>query len=444
MADVRYSVTLKSKPVAEGIRWMVYIRPKPPTGKALIPIPGLTKPSDRPAAEAIADNYRKALRAGLTAPKPETADEWYERFATSREGKVSTVSQDRAQWKKHVSPILGKVAMRAVDADHVEAVRDYLNGQIDAWEEAGRARGTGIAFATAGNVWSILTTAMKHASTRKGERSFRVREADGNPCEGMPPPRRGRAKRRHWCRSAWLDAALACPDNDAGLKEAVAIGVGLHLRPGEQRELRVRDLDLAAGEVRVHRAYDETEKRVKDTKTEEGVRTVSIPAWLLPTLKRIAETRGPNELLSPWLSRVSQGDRAEAFRAFVRRGGAAPSFIFEDTETHERLDFRSVRDTGITLRFLAGDRAEVIQREAGHRHMATTLAYAKEVSNKGDRYGSPFLAVEVAAGSEPVCPVPCEPPVTEEDNSSDSLGKLAPTVGLEPTTRRLTAACSTN
>lgn len=86
--------------------------------------------------------------------------------------------------------------MKAITADDVEAVRDYLNEQIDAWEAAGKVRGTGLAFATAANVWAILTLAMKHASTREGHRDLRAREAEGNPCTDVPPPRRGAAKRR--------------------------------------------------------------------------------------------------------------------------------------------------------------------------------------------------------------------------------------------------------
>lgn len=68
----------------------------------------------------------------------------------------------------------------------------------------------------------------------------------------------------------------------------------------------------------------------------------------------------------------------------------APEFFLE-TATHLPIDFRSIRDSGITWRFLAGERAEVVQREAGHEHIATTLGYAKEVQDRRGRYGSPFL-----------------------------------------------------
>jgi integrase len=289
-------------------------------------------------------------------------------------------------------------------------------------------------------VCAILTTAMKHASTRKGARQLRVREAEGNPCEGVPPPRRGGTKRRHWCRSAWLNAALASPKNDRAIKEAVAIGIGLHLRPGELHELRVRDLDLDAGEVRVHRSFGEGEKKVKKTKTDEGVRTVTIPAWLLPLLKRSAEERAAGDHLAPWIAATPEDERAEAFRTFLRNGGAAPEHIFKDSETHEKIDFRSVRDTGVTLRFLAGERAEVVQREAGHKHPATTLGYAKEVANKGGRYGSASLTLPPelggptpGGGASALCALAAED-VNGVNRNPVFPDRLVARVGFEPTT----------
>lgn len=155
-----------------------------------------------------------------------------------------------------------------------------------------------MSFSTAANVWSILTCAMKHAHTRKGAKALRVSDG-GSPCDGVRPPRRGRGKRRHWCRSAWLNAALASPENSDAIKEAVAVGVGLHLRPGEQHELRVSDLDFEAGEARIRRAFKAHDKSVGETKTDEGVRTVTIPDWLLPMLVRIARERAPSERVTP-------------------------------------------------------------------------------------------------------------------------------------------------
>lgn len=72
-----------------------------------------------------------------------------------------------------------------------------------------------------------------------------------------------------------------------------------------------------------------------------------------------------------------------------RLGVDAPGF-FVETATHLVIEFRGVRDSGITWRFLAGHRADGVQREAGDEDIATTLGYAKEVEDRRRRYGAPF------------------------------------------------------
>jgi hypothetical protein len=98
-------------------------------------------------------------------------------------------------------------------------------------------------------------------------------------------------------------------------------------------------------------------------------------------------------LLAPVVSKTSEHDRPEIFRAMLKTAGVTRAELFVDTLTHEAIDFRSTRDTGITWRFLTGERAEVVQREAGHRQLSQTLRYAKEVQNRGGRFGEPFAAL---------------------------------------------------
>ena len=48
--------------------------------------------------------------------------------------------------------------------------------------------------------------------------------------------------------------------------------------------------------------------------------------------------------------------------------------------------------SGRKRRFLAGERAEVVQREAGHEHISTTLGYPKEVQDRRGAMESRSLA----------------------------------------------------
>ena len=321
----------------------------------------------------------------------ETCDAWFQRFSKYRRSEVESVDKDASRWKVHISPHIGPKPIASVTADDIENIRDEIKRQVLAYRAADSMRGPGrMAPKTGQNVWSVLTTAFKYAAGRHGPRDLRVREPQGNPCLGIPPPPTGPSKRRHWSRPAELSAAFASPLNSLEWKEAIAIGVYLHLRPGELHELRVRDLDLDADEVHITRAWDEDAKEVKKPKTNEGIRHVTIPASLKPLLERIADERGANEHVAPIVSESPEDEHADTFREFLRNGGACSEEIFSDTSTHEMIDFRSIRDTGITWRFLAGERAEIVQREAGHKDLVTTLGYAKEVSDRRGRFGEPF------------------------------------------------------
>lgn len=358
---------------------------------------------------------RELAAAANEAHEGETCDAWYERFKAYRRGEVGSVDDDAWRWDKWIARAMvrggsvrfGTLAIRDVRADDVEDIRDALTAAVLAYEAAENSTGEGrLAPKTAQNVWAALTTPMKYASTRKGPRDLRVREDMGNPCANMPPPRDGVCKRRHWLRPVqWTQFIAWLAPRDRDWAEAYGVGLYLHLRPGELHELRVKDLDLVAGEVRISRAYDERTKSVTTPKTDMGIRTVTIPPTLMPLLERIARERGAEDRVCPIVAATPEKSRAGIYRERLQAAEIDEPAFFVETRTHLMIDFRSLRDSGVTWRFLAGERAEIVQREAGHEHIATTLGYAKEVQNRGGRYGEPFpqLPTDLV---EPATPTP--------------------------------------
>lgn len=337
---------------------------------------------------------RTKQQATVPGAEGETCDAWYERFMAYRRSEVGNVDDDLHCWTKWIRPHIGSKPIRDVSPDDIENIRDALTAAVIAYEAAGNAKGEGrIAPKTAQNIWTALTTPFKYAATRKGPRELRVREPQGNPCLGIPPPRDGASKKRQWCRPGEILAVIGSPEVPREWREAIAIDCYLHLRPGEIHELRIKDLDLASGEVRISRAYDERKQTVKAPKTLEGIRTVTIPATLLPLLERIARDGKAEDRVAPIVAATEEYFRAGLFRGFLRAAGVKRDELYVETPTHLMIDFRSLRDTGITWRFLAGHRAEVVQREAGHDQIATTLGYAKEVHSRGGRFGEPFPAL---------------------------------------------------
>ncbi len=218
-------------------------------------------------AKVAASRKAEALVAGAAG---ETCAAWYQRFMTYRRKTLppSSVSDSFSRWHKWIEPHIGTKPIGLVTADDAEAIRDALKDAMTDGRLAPRS---------AGDTWIVFTVAMKHASTRRGPPELRVREAQGNPCAGIDPPPRGASKRRHWSRPAEISAVLACAKVPLAWREAIAIGCYLHLRPGELQELRVKDLDLAVGEVHVRRSWDIREKKVKAPKASEGVRHVTVP-----------------------------------------------------------------------------------------------------------------------------------------------------------------------
>jgi integrase len=208
-------------------------------------------------------------------------------------------------------PALGRKAIRDVTPDDIENIRDALTAAVLAYEAGGSVKLEGrLAPKSAQNVWASLTTPFKYASTRKGPRELRVREDRGNPCFGIPPPRDGSSKHRHWCRPGEIVAVLESAAVPQEWREAIAIGCYLHLRPGELHELRVADLDLDTGEVRICRAFDERENVVKAPKTSEGIRHVTVPPTELPLPQRIADERSQLDLVAPIVAATPEKNRA--------------------------------------------------------------------------------------------------------------------------------------
>jgi integrase len=285
---------------------------------------------------------RAQAAATSTPTAAETCDAWYQRFMVFRRKEVGSVDDDEWRWTKWISPHIGPKPIREVTPDDIENIRDALTAAVLAYEAAGNMKGEGrLAPKTAQNVWAALTTPMKYASTRKGPRELRVRDELGNPCADIPPPRDGSSKRRHWLRpQQFVKLITWLAPRDRAWAEAYTIGLYLHLRPGELHELRVRDLDLVAGEVRICRAYDERTKTVTTPKTDEGIRTVTIPTTLMPLLERIARHGKAEDRACPIVAATPEKSRAGIYREFLQAASVDEASFFVETATHLMIDFR--------------------------------------------------------------------------------------------------------
>ena len=88
-------------------------------------------------------------------------------------------------------------------------------------------------------------------------------------------------------------------------------------------------------------------------------------------MARIARDGEAEDLVAPIVAATEEYFRAGLFRSYLTVAGVKRAELYVETATHLMIDFRSLRDSGITWRFLDGERGEVVQREAGHEQIVT-------------------------------------------------------------------------
>lgn len=157
----------------------------------------------------------------------------------------------------------------------------------------------------------------------------------------------------------------AVPEHDRALW-ATAFYAGL--RRGELMALRVEDVDLASGRIRVERSYDPKERAYVEPKSMKGKRTVPVPAVLRSYL-------ATHKLALGW----SEG-------LFF---GRTPDLPFDDSSLQARADtawkraklqritLHECRHTYASLMIAAGVNAKALSTYMGHA--SVTITY--------DRYG---------------------------------------------------------
>jgi integrase len=181
---------------------------------------------------------------------------------------------------------------------------------------------------------------------------------DSNPVEGAErpkiPPRRWRILEPAEIRS--VTSKFTDPQAKAVFLTLVLTG----LRQFELRGLRWRDLDLLDGVL-----------RVRDSKSEEGIRSIALSPTLVDELTaqyRRSSFTGEDEFVFCHPTRGSKIDPdwfANEFRVALKAAGI----------TDRVRPFHDLRHTAITHDAAAGASELAVMAKAGHRSMSTTKTY---------------------------------------------------------------------
>jgi len=118
---------------------------------------------------------------------------------------------------------------------------------------------------------------------------------------------------------------------------------------------------------------------------------------LLPLLRSMRERAKRGDFVAPLLEQVADNKRAATLREHLKIAGVDQLRLLEDSATTMRVNFRSLRDSGITWEALAGTPVDRIQSRAGREHISTTLRYVKAVEDLKGKFGTPFAPTSVRA-----------------------------------------------
>lgn len=330
-----------------------------------------------------ADAKRSIDRGTLRAPKTTTVREaWDVWFAGAKAGTIRNRSGDpfkpsalrayRGAMENRVLPVFGATRLSNLSRPDIQAFADELV-----------AEGLSASF--------IQTTLLPLRAIFR--RAINRGDLAINPCAGLELPAvRGRRERFASAEEAGaLIAAL--PDEDQAIW-ATATYAGLRL--GELRALRVEDVGLDSGVIRVERGWDPVEGEIK-LKSHAGRRKAPLIPLLSSFLLRQLERTGRSgaDLIfgrtasDPFTANRLQFRADDSWEMANDRERERAERTGDQPQLLRRITPHACRHTFASLMIAAGVNAKALSTFMGHANISITL----------DRYGHLMPGSEAEAAS---------------------------------------------
>ncbi len=319
-----------------------------------------------PARTLIAD-YLRGWLAGDTGISPKTRER-YQQLA-----------------ERQIIPRLGTVALQKLRP-----------AQIADWHSALLA--TGLAARTVGHAHRVLHRGL--------EKALALEIVSRNVAHSVSPPKVEREEVA--ILTADQIASTLRRIEDHPLHPVAALALGSGMRRGELCGLTRGALDLDAATVRVECSLEETAAglRVKPPKTRHGLRTISLPASAVETLREHYRRQLEQRLLlgmgrpgpDDWVFSLPDGspyppDKLSRDWANVVRDRKLP-----------RVMFHALRHSHASALIAAGLDIVTVSKRLGHGSPAITLGVYAHLFNRTDALAA--QAIERAFGSN-LGPNPC-------------------------------------
>jgi integrase len=330
---------------------------------------------DEPGAKAEARRLApEALRARAPGSAAETVEGYAKRWLDDREGRVSSIRNDRSRLRDHVMPTLGSLDASKFTRDDVEKLRDVLDAKITKSE---------LSWKTVECVWTLVTSMCGDMVNAK-KRELRTRV--DNPCRDVKPPERGNRKAKQYLYPSEFLAFVTCDRVPLRWRRAVALAIYTYTRDAELRELRwAGDVDLGHGVLSITRALDRHTGAVKSTKSGE-TRRFSLEPNLLPLLRVLHERAGG----AGHVFSIDATHFSRTFRRWLTEAGVTRAELHKGTATSKAITWHDLRATGATWMAVRGDDPLKIKQRCGHASFSTTEIYIREAEAVREGFGDVF------------------------------------------------------
>jgi integrase len=336
------------------------------------------------ARKAEADRYLTMVEAQMVRHEwidPERGKvalkEYAERWINERPNlRPRTVALYRQLLRSHITPYIGATSIAALDAPTVRAWR------ADLLERGTSQTVTAKAYRL---LRAVLNTAVRE------DELIRV-----NPCRIPGADREDTAERPVLSVAQVYALAGEMPKRFRALILLTTFGC---LRWGEVTALRRRDLDVVTGTVRVTQALSERAGggvEFGPPKSRAGVRTVALPAALLPELTTHLSSfvaKDPDALLFTGPSKAHPPLRRNNFSKLARWPAATTKIGAPG------LHFHDLRHTGNTLAAQTGASLRDLMTRMGHDSTRAALIY-QHASADADRAIAEALSAALSAAGD--------------------------------------------
>ena len=325
-------------------------------------------------AKLAADALRERLRKGVNIVHDlDTFEDWGNKWLESRKKSVSEAIFNSNKCRlAYFTDEIGNIPLKKINPYDVQKVIDEL-------AQRNPHTGKPTARQTLGYIRNIAINVFDFA--------IENRATEYNPAKYTKLPQNAPKKKRRALSETERQRVMDFPHR-AQTPAMIAMLSGL--RRGETTALLWKDIDFKKGVIHVMKSYDFKAKRLKDTKTEAGMRTVPMPKALSDYLRK-------QPITSPYVVTSARGHMmtSDAWRklweSYLCDLNVAYGFPNQDVSKHnphglpmmiEPFTMHCLRHTYCTMLYESGIDVLVAKELMGHADIKTTIAIYTHLSQQ--------------------------------------------------------------